>query len=207
MSFLSSPRLNCFPYPTVRRYQDEFINVIYDAVRQGEHIAVAAASGLGKTIGVLAATLPFAKENGLRILYVARTHKECDRAIEELKVINRSSVQASGISIRGRSEACFNKLISRYAIDATTAMEICGELKKRHSCRFFERLRNRGRSFEEELRRITVQPSLFTEVVETCKRLGVCPYELAKLVVGKVDVAAMSYNYLLHDEIRQSSHP
>jgi DNA excision repair protein ERCC-2 len=200
---VSTP-LSYFPYPTVRQYQDEFIKVIYEAVKHGEHVAVAAASGLGKTVGVLSATLPIAKENDLRILYIARTHKECDRAIEELKVINRRSIQVSGISIRGRSEACFNQLISRYALDAATAMEMCSELKKRHSCRFFERLRSRRKDFEEELRRILAQPFLFSELAEISKRLGVCAYELAKLVVGKVDVATMSYNYLFHDEIRQT---
>jgi DNA excision repair protein ERCC-2 len=196
--------LSYFPYPTVRRYQDLFMKVIYEAIMNRQHVAIAAASGLGKTIGVLSAALPFARDNGLRILYIARTHKECDRAIEELKVINRFSTQVSGISIRSRSEACLNRLLSRYALDATTAMEICGELKKRHSCRFFERLRSRRKDFGAELRRISVQPLLFSEVVEVCRRQGVCPYEFAKLLVGKVDVAAMSYNYLLHDEIRQT---
>ena len=200
---VSTP-LSYFPYPTIRRYQDEFINVVYDAVKHGEHLAVAAASGLGKTIGVLSATLPVAKENGLRILYIARTHKECDRAIEELKVINRYTVQVNGISIRGRSEACFNKLVTQYSLDAATAMEVCGELKKRHSCSYFERLRSKRKDLVEELQKILSQPSLFSEVAEMCRHLGVCAYEVAKLIVGKVDVATMSYNYLLHDEIRQT---
>jgi DNA excision repair protein ERCC-2 len=188
----------------MRRYQDEFIGVIYDAIKNGEHVAVAAASGLGKTIGVLSAALPLAKEKGLRILYIARTHKECDRAIEELKVINGCSAQVSGISIRGRSESCFNKIVTRYALDAATAMEICGELKKRHSCPYFERLRTKKKELVEELQRVLAQPILFSEVAERCGKLGFCAYEVAKLVVGKVDVATMSYNYLLHDEIRQT---
>lgn len=94
--------LSYFPYSSVRLYQDEFINMVHEAVKLGQHVAVAAASGLGKTIGVLSATLPFVSENGFRILYVARTHKECDRAIEELKVVSKKcSGGVSGISIRG----------------------------------------------------------------------------------------------------------
>ncbi|WXG45730.1 MAG: ATP-dependent DNA helicase [Candidatus Atabeyarchaeum deiterrae] len=197
--------LSYFPYSSVRLYQDEFINMVHEAVKLGQHVAVAAASGLGKTIGVLSATLPFVSENGFRILYVARTHKECDRAIEELKVVSKKcSGGVSGISIRGRSEACFNKLILDYSLDATTAMEICGELKKRGSCQFFEKLRSNRKDLQDVIRRISGQPTLFNEIAEISKVHGFCAYELAKLIVGKVDVAAMSYNYLLHDEIRQS---
>nr|MDO8134282.1 ATP-dependent DNA helicase [Candidatus Njordarchaeum guaymaensis] len=192
-----------FPYVSIRRYQDEFINAIYDAVKLGRHVAVAAASGLGKTVGVLSATLPFVRGNGLRILYIARTHKECDRAIEELKVIGERS-HVSGISIRGRSEACFNKAISSHALDARTAMEICSEFKKRGLCNFYEKLRSKRSDVEEALKRITARPTLFGEVTEICRNLNVCAYELSKLVIGKVDVAAMSYNYLFHDEIRHT---
>jgi DNA excision repair protein ERCC-2 len=196
----------------MRRYQDEFMRVVYEAVKNGEHIAVAAASGLGKTIGALSATLPLSKEEGLGILYIARTHKECDRAIEELKVINNCSIPVSGISLRGRSEACLNKLISKYALDARTAMEICGELKKRGSCSFYQRLKSGRKDLERLLARVTSQPTLFSEIVESSRELGVCAYELAKLITGKVDVVALSYNYLFHDEIRQtllknSGHP
>jgi len=192
-----------FPYMSIRRYQDEFINVIYDAVKLGRHVAVAAASGLGKTVGALSATLPFVRGNGLRILYVARTHKECDRAIEELKVIGERS-HVSGISIRGRSETCFNKVISSHALDARTAMEVCNDFKKRGLCNFFEKLRSKRSDVEEVLRRITAKPTLFREVTEICRRYNLCAYELSKLVIGKVDVAAMSYNYLFHDEIRHT---
>jgi DNA excision repair protein ERCC-2 len=179
------------------------MNVIYNSVKIGGHIAVAAASGLGKTVGVLSATLPFVAGNKLRILYVARTHKECDRAIEELKAIC-GRTQVSGISIRGRSEACFNKMISDHSVDAKTAMEICSEFKKRGMCNFFERLRSKSRDVEEAVRRIMQRPTLFSEVTEICRNLGLCAYELSKLVIGRVDVAAMSYNYLFHDEIRQT---
>jgi DNA excision repair protein ERCC-2 len=196
----------------MRRYQDEFMKVVYEAVRNGEHVAVAAASGLGKTIGALSATLPLSKEKGLGILYIARTHKECDRAIEELKIISNCSVPVSGISIRGRSEACLNKFISRYTLDARTAMEVCRELKRRGSCSFFQRLKSKRKDLERFLERVTTQPTLFSEIVESSREFEVCPYELAKLIMGKVDVVALSYNYLFHDEIREnllrsSGHP
>jgi DNA excision repair protein ERCC-2 len=188
----------------MRRYQDGFMRVVYEAVKNGEHVAVAAASGLGKTIGALSAILPLSKEKGLGILYVARTHGECDRAIEELKVINDHSIPVSGISIRGRSEACVNRFVSKYALDARTAMEICGELKKRGSCRFFQRLKSKRKDLERFLESVTMRPTLFSEIVQSSRDLEVCPYELAKLIIGRVDVVSLNYNYLFHDEIRQT---
>jgi DNA excision repair protein ERCC-2 len=180
------------------------MSVVYETVKNGEHVAIAAASGLGKTIGALSAILPLSKEKGLGILYVARTHGECDRAIEELKVINDRSIPVSGISIRGRSEACLNKFVSKYALDARTAMEICGELKKRGSCRFFQRLKSKRKDLERFLESATSQPTLFTEIIQSSRELEVCPYELAKLIMGRVDVVSLNYNYLFHDEIRET---
>ena len=208
---LSAP-FDYFPYPSMRRYQDGFMRAVYEAVKNGQHVAVAAASGLGKTIGALSAILPLSREKGLGILYIARTHKECDRAIEELKVISSRSIPVSGISIRGRSEACLNRFVSKYALDARTAMEICGELKRRGSCSFFEKLKYKRKDLESFLRTVITQPTLFSEIVESSRRLGTCPYELAKLIIGRVDVVSLNYNYLFNDEIRQnllknSGHP
>jgi DNA excision repair protein ERCC-2 len=188
----------------MRQYQDEFMRVVYEAVRNGEHVAVAAASGFGKTVSALSAVLPISKERGLGVLYIARTHKECDRAIEELKVISNCSVPVTGISIRGRSEACVNKFISKYALDATTAMEICRELKKRGSCSYFQRLKSSRKDLEHIIEKITTKPTLFSEIVDSSKELKICPYELTKLILGRVDVIALNYNYLFHDEIRQT---
>ncbi len=48
-------------------------------------------------MSVLAGILPpHAKEMGYKVLYLARTHRQMDRVIEELKAINAKSPPVSG---------------------------------------------------------------------------------------------------------------
>jgi len=71
-----------FPYDSVRPHQDEFINTVYNAVSSRRSVLIEGSNGLGKTISALSAVLPIAIEKKLKILYVARTHRQHDRVIE-----------------------------------------------------------------------------------------------------------------------------
>ena len=84
-----------FPYDSVRPHQDEFISTVYNAVANRRSVLIEGSNGLGKTISALSAVLPVAIEKKLKILYVARTHRQHDRVIEELRAVFRKH-QISG---------------------------------------------------------------------------------------------------------------
>jgi len=71
-----------FPYESVRPHQDSFIKVVCDAVEEGKHVVIEGSNGLGKTVALLSACLPFAEKHDLTILYTAKTHRQHDRVIE-----------------------------------------------------------------------------------------------------------------------------
>ena len=117
-----------FPYDSVRPHQDEFISTVYNAVSSRRSVLIEGSNGLGKTISALSAVLPIAIEKKLKILYVARTHRQHDRVIEELRAVFRKH-QITGLSIRGRNEMCLNVFAARGAFDSKSLMEVC-ELAK-----------------------------------------------------------------------------
>jgi DNA excision repair protein ERCC-2 len=84
----------------------------------------------------LSACLPVAKERNLQILYAAKTHRQHDRVIEELRAMSKKQ-SISGLSIRGRAEMCFNPFIVRHTPDARSAMEICELLRARERCPYY----------------------------------------------------------------------
>jgi DNA excision repair protein ERCC-2 len=86
---ISEHAADYFPYSNVRPVQDTFINTIYEGVKSGNNVLLEGSSGLGKTVAALSACLPVAKERGLQILYAAKTHRQHDRVIEELKLISK----------------------------------------------------------------------------------------------------------------------
>jgi DNA excision repair protein ERCC-2 len=129
MTELARDVADFFPYAEVRPFQDQFIKTIFSAVEEGCSVAVEGSNGLGKTIAALSACLPKALEKNLKILYVARTHRQHDRVIEELKNISRKQ-SISGISVRGRHEMCLYRFVRDNA--ARAVMEICELLKAKN---------------------------------------------------------------------------
>jgi DNA excision repair protein ERCC-2 len=190
-----------FPYRSVRRYQDDFINAVYGAIEKRRQIVIEGSNGLGKTVSVLSACLPVVKQNDLQLLYVAKTHRQHDRVIEELKAIAKRQ-KVSGVSLRGRSEMCFHPFITRHPTDARAAMELCEVLKKRHQCPYHANIETRsGTSIDLQLH-IAENAYTATEIQELCRKEKFCPYEIAKLILSEVNVVALSYLYVFDPGVR-----
>lgn len=190
-----------FPYDKVRPYQDDFITTVFEAVRDARSVLIEGSNGLGKTIASLSACLPVAVENDLKVLYVARTHRQHDRVIEELQAISKKH-PVSGISLRGRSEVCLNSVVTRYSADARTFMEMCELLKNEDRCPYYKNIERKEEEYTWLQEQIVSQPKKSSEIQGICRKRGFCPYELAKSVLPEMKVIALSYLYVFDSEIR-----
>jgi len=190
-----------FPYREVRPFQGTFINTVHEAVDKRSHVLIEGSNGLGKTVAALSACLPVAKERDLQVLYVAKTHRQHDRVMEELGAIALHH-DVSGLSIRGRAEMCFHPFIARHATDAKSAMEICELLKTREQCPYHANIERKEDRFGEVKAHVSSRVYKASEVREICRAEGFCPYELVKQSLRDVDVAALSYMYVFDATIR-----
>jgi DNA excision repair protein ERCC-2 len=190
-----------FPYTEVRPYQDDFIATISEAVQDNRSVLVEGSNGLGKTVAALSACLSTAIERKLKILYVARTHRQHDRVIEELKAISGSQ-PVSGISIRGRHEVCLNHVVTHYAVDARALMEICELLKAKNRCPYYRNIQEKENEYSLLQQQITSEPYKASEIQGICRKRGFCPYELVKSVLSDANVIALSYLYVFDPAIR-----
>jgi DNA excision repair protein ERCC-2 len=190
-----------FPYAEVRPRQDEFINTVFEAVENARSVLIEGSNGLGKTVAALSACLPKAEEKQLKILYVARTHRQHERVIEELKAISRK-VHVSGLSIRGRHEMCLNDLITRHASDARDAIEACELLRARGACPYYLSTKDREEEYSDLQDQITLHPCTASEIQRIGRRRGFCPYELIKSSLANVNTVALSYLYLFDPVVR-----
>ena len=192
-----------FPYSEVRTFQDAFTNTIFEAVEARSHVVLEGSNGLGKTAAALSACLPVAKERDLQILYVAKTHRQHDRVIEELNAISKRH-DVSGLSVRGRCETCFHPFITRHAPDARSAMEICELLKTRKQCPYHENIEKNEERFADVQAHVSSHAYKATEIQEICRAEDFCPYELTKMVLAEVDVVALSYLYVFDPAVRRA---
>jgi len=190
-----------FPYSHVRPYQDLFTNTIFEAVENRRHVLIEGSNGLGKTVSALSACLPLVKEHDLKILYVAKTHRQHERVIEELNAIAKGQ-NVSGLSVRGRTDMCFHPFITRHAPDAKSAMEICELLKTREQCPYYENIEKKDERFSDLKEHVASRPYKASEVQEVCRTEGFCSYELVKKALADVDVVALSYMYVFDPAVR-----
>ena len=190
-----------FPYSSVRPHQDDFINTIYNAVAGRRSVLIEGSNGLGKTISALSACLPVAIEKKLKILYVARTHRQHDRVIEELRAVyNRH--QISGVSIRGRNEMCLNVFASKGAFDSKSLMEVCELLKAKSRCPYYVNVDERTYDYLQLQQQVAARPYTASEIQRICKKKELCPYELIKGALSDAKVVALSYLYVFDPVIR-----
>ncbi|MCX8151160.1 MAG: DEAD/DEAH box helicase family protein [Candidatus Bathyarchaeota archaeon] len=191
-----------FPYPSIRPHQAQFISTVFNGVRDRRSVLIEGSNGLGKTISSLSSILPTAINKKLKVLYVARTHRQHERVIEELKAISKKH-PVTGISLRGRNEMCLNKSESRKAHDAKSLMELCELLKAKGECPYYN---NNERTYEylQFQQQISSRPYQSLEIIRACKKKSICPYELVKSAVSDVTVIALSYLYVFDPDIRNA---
>jgi DNA excision repair protein ERCC-2 len=192
-----------FPYISVRPYQDEFITTVHKAVRERRSVLIEGSNGLGKTISALSACIPVAMEKDLKILYVARTHRQHDRVIEELKAIHRKQ-PVVGVSIRGRNEMCLNAFATGGAFDSKSMMEVCELLKTKSRCPYYLNVLKKSPEYIELARAVAVRPYLASDILSICMKRQICPYELVKAAVSEARVIALSYLYVFDPNIRMA---
>ena len=201
MTELPKEAAEYFPYASVRPHQDQFIKTIFDAVEERRSVLIEGSNGLGKTISALSACLPVAVEKGLMILYVARTHRQHDRVIEELRaVFKRHAI--SGVSLRGRNQMCLNSFAAKTALDAKSLMEVCELLKAKGRCPYHKTAEEQTYAYLELQQQIATRPYKASEIQRICRKKGVCPYELVKAALSDVTVIALSYLYVFDPVIR-----
>jgi len=184
-----------FPY-IPRRGQEELINFLEESLKKRDrHIIIQAATGFGKTPVVLATLLPYV-DLDYKILWIVRTGNEADRPIEELKtIVDKCGIEVFGFSFRGKSDMC---LLARDMFKTTSyedATYICRRMKKK--CKYFLNYVNRRLDISSLISR----PRIYSEILRYGYEMDLCPYMLQYYLLNYADVVAMSYNYILREEI------
>jgi len=191
---MSLPNLPFFPYPRLRPGQMELIHAVTRCVEAGQHLCIEAPNGLGKTIGVLSGVLSFLQQDNFSLIYVARTHKQLDRVMEELRSFS-SSMGVSGVVVRGRYASCVNPLVARHK-DGRAVSFICSQLKALGRCQYYQMFLNRLNADAGFFRSLYELPLTGMELRHKCLQEHVCPYEVSKLLLPHVAVVATTYHTL-----------
>lgn len=191
-----------FPYPP-RRHQEEILAAM-DKALDGGHLVLQSGTGSGKTICALYAALRRALEEDRLVLHLVRTNSQQRQVMAELRQLG-----PYGLALQGRQRMC---LLARE--DPELAAGTPEELSQFCSDRREEV--NRGEpgcphyrgllDAELETTAAWFQEHLPTaeETVDRCESLGVCPYELNKLLAPRAKVVTAPYVYFFSAPLRRA---
>ena len=201
MENFSNSWKNFFPYK-IRPSQEVMIKFLSENLKNEKHAVIESPNGTGKTIASLASVLPFAKRKNKKIIYLARTHSQMDRVMEELLVVNEI-MPVSGIVMRSRTSMCLNKFLLQYAKDSSSASEICHQLKKSKKCSYYLNLSSK-KDVQPLLRSFKRKTATTEIILKVTKDRELCPAEFSRLLLKEVDVIACSYLYIFDRNIREN---
>lgn len=202
--------MDLFPYKP-RRFQREMILAIRESIEGKIPLILEAGTGSGKTICAVSQALRFSIESGKKILYTTRTNAQQKQVITEARSIRDKFAEIRDkifvIGMQGRPHTC---LLARSdpELNKGSAEELsryCSEMKRRKredGCIYFENMIERQDVVEDLKDWIKSYIPTTEEIVERCKSLKICPYELNKLMIGDARLVVAPYIYVFDHRLR-----
>jgi DNA excision repair protein ERCC-2 len=192
---------NIFPYESFRTGQRELAESVYDACKNKDQLVIEAMSGFGKTAPVLAGSILAAYEDEARIIYACRTKRQVFRVIEEVQRIQKK-IPLSAVELFAKSDYCLLKKSAEFTVDQESFKWYCSFNTTNNLCSYFLNLSLLGEELAELTRKFATTTPTHSEFLEDCRRVHVCPYEIARLAMCDTRIIVTTYHYLLNETTR-----
>ena len=183
-----------FRYARARPFQKEMMDDIYSALAEKRDILVNAPTGVGKTDASISASLTFALENDLDVLFLTpkiSQHKIVVDALTDLR--DKFSLSMNFVDMVGKRNMCINDRVNMIESDAF--YPACENLVKRERCQYFSKAKLlQGDASELAGSMNSGHNSLFEESF----RHGLCAYEVAAKLAHNARVVIAGYPHVLN---------
>ncbi|HUJ09252.1 MAG TPA: ATP-dependent DNA helicase [Verrucomicrobiae bacterium] len=175
-----------FPHSQPRLYQDEMIQAVGHALKEGRHLLVSAPAGVGKTAAAIYPVLKYVLGQGRRAFFVTAKNTQQQIVRETLQAMAaRGAAHPNAVFFRAREKMCINDV---YA---------CREEFCRHLRDFRAKLETTG-----VVDRLLAQRLITPEsMMEAGRGTSLCPFELALIEAEQTDLVVCDYNYVFDPQV------
>lgn len=194
-----------FPYDTYRQGQKEFVEEVYNAIKNKKNVIIHAPTGLGKTVSSVYPSLKFALENNLTVFFLTNRHSQHKIVLETLKMIKDQKVaNFSSVDFIGKKLMCNQSGVE--LMSARDFYDFCRELREKEICEYYSNFKDKiKKTKREEIIKTIVKDSPIN-VINMCSRChdsGFCSFEIAADVARRSQVIIADYFHLLSPIIRE----
>ncbi|MGB0653421.1 MAG: ATP-dependent DNA helicase [Thermoplasmatota archaeon] len=194
--------------------QQELSDAVARHQREGRHLVAEAATGTGKTIAVLAASLENAKKDRCKVLWATRTNSQQVQVQREHKALVDHGAEALLVPLTGRGHACpllrddpdlagaTGQELSRLCRRAKAAAQVQHHTGKERpgACPYYLKLLEDG----TEPAKTLLAAGCGEQAAQRIAEAGSCPYETFKRLLPEADIITLPYTFLLDDGLRQA---
>ena len=196
-----------FPYEKVREIQDQMISDVINAIKNKSNLIMHAPTGLGKTVAALSPALSYAIDKDLVIFFLTSRHTQHNIAIKTLEEIKRKhGLKLTAVDIIGKQWMCPVKGIEK--LYSNEFNEYCKLQREEDKCEFYENTKKKTGALTVKAKKTAAELKEdikhAEEMVEICKKEGLCPYEIAMYMGKEAKIIVADYYYIFHETIRQN---
>ena len=180
----SKKSVNLFPF-SPSPIQRKLLKSVYKCLEERGILFLEAPTGAGKTLISISASLSYARERGLKVIYVSRTHRECQKSLNEIDKIRRKTGRyIKSLIIGGKSRFCPFILNEGFPLNLLK----CKLLRSLDLCPYYRR-------FLEDMGDLIRSINLENTFIDL-SRIKACPYYVARLMIDLCDLISMPYFYI-----------
>lgn len=191
--------MELFPYP-YRKGQEELVKFLRDVSITGGTAVIESGTGTGKTVSSLSAAVSAAKATGCKVVYLTRTRSQQKQVVTECARISGKTPLLC-VPIQGRRASSCPMMADDPELSSGTPEELsklCSEYKRKENgvsaCKHFSKIDDVNLS--EILDYVRNENPTQEDFDVYCKELGLCSYELTKLLLPDADVIVAPYPFI-----------
>lgn len=198
-----------FPYDTFRSGQKEFMDKVYNSVKEKKSLIVHAPTGLGKSVSVISPILTYILENKdkrLCLWFLTPRHSQHKIVVNTLREIKEKfKVDFEIIDLIGKRWMCMHGNVGNMKNGEFN--EYCRSLILNDQCMFYNDVKQNNKPTVKAkglLGKLAGKVLDVEQFKEYCHDAGLCSFEMACLKGQKVDVVIADYYHLLSEDIRDA---
>ncbi|MBI2079999.1 ATP-dependent DNA helicase [Candidatus Micrarchaeota archaeon] len=197
-----------FRHSSVRKFQNELINDVYETVSNRQHLVAHAPTGTGKSDAVLSSALTYALQNNLTIFFLTPKISQHKIALEVVKgIAEKYNLNARAIDMVGRRYACIDETLSD--LDHEGFYFSCEKKRKTETCEYYGNARGystlqeaKAHALFEKLIQNYGAAKTHSEMIALGKGCSACPYEFMLKTASIANVVIADYYHLMIPQIR-----
>ncbi len=173
-----------FPFNDIRKYQDEMMADVLNALENQNHLLVNAPTGIGKTISALFPALKFALTDAKRLFFVTSKTTQQKLIVETLNYFIQQPVDFSAVLLQAKDKICLN-------YETFCQEDFCIYLRNYTQKKL-------GPFIAQLMKQKVVTPEA---VLKIARKEKICPFELSLDLTLACDIVIGDYNYVFHPTV------